>query len=388
MIPRPVAFGSLLLLVFIVFGIPGCGSGTGESRQVPIGPTAPSGGGNSGPVTLTTPTPVTPTNGDQLSTLRPTLTVQNTTSSQQSGSRTYEFQVSDRTDFSLGSSLTASFLVAVSQSNVPEGSDGRTSFTVAQDLQPATRMYWRARVTQGTSTSSWSEPAMFRTKLVGYSRPGELYDPLIHSESIGTIIGPHSWVPGKGIKLETENSYVRYLLAETIANGEFSVEVEGLFPNGPDHKLKIFSMGDSTSDITNSNFQMSTMYRGVDGNPPNCIAFKAVFGSDSRIAEPTRGQRDAGIRSLNPSRTYFWKATWGSEFRLLVLDGGINGSSVYELGIPAPGGATYRPSPAYAYLGSNQSTFGSDAGTFPGAPYRNLWIGNRPRPATLGNALD
>ena len=29
---------------------------------------------------------------------------------------------------------------------------------------------------------------------------------------------------------------------ETISDGEFSVEVEGLHPNGPNHKLKIFSM--------------------------------------------------------------------------------------------------------------------------------------------------
>jgi hypothetical protein len=173
-----------------------------------------------------------------------------------------------------------------------------------------------------------------------------------------------------------------------VANGEFSVEVEGLQPNGPDHKLKVFSMSDSTGDLTDSHFQMSTMYRGVNGNPPNCIAFKAVFGSQSRILEPNKSLRDASVRFLDPSRTYFWKATWGSEFRLIVLDGGIGGSSIYEVGIPASGAGTYRPSPPYAFLGSNQSVYGSDAGTFPGATYRNLWIGNRPRPATLGNALD
>ena len=163
---------------------------------------------------------------------------------------------------------------------------------------------------------------MFRTKLVGYSRGGELYDPLIHSESLGTIIGSHTWIPGRGLQLNTENSFVQYPLAETMSSGEFSVEVEGLRPNGPDHKLKIFSMSDTTGDLTDSNFQMSTMYRGIDGNPPNCIAFKAVFGSQSRIVEPNRSQREAGIRSLDPSRTYFWRATWGSEFRLVVRDGG------------------------------------------------------------------
>lgn len=360
-----------------------CGNDKDGTGPVPTSPDPPSG---SGSITLSTPSAVTPTAGEQLSTLRPTLTVQNVTSSQ-SGTRTYEFQVSDASDFSLGSTFSTSFIVSVNQTGVPEGGDGRTSFTVTQDLQPATRMYWRARAVQGGATSAWSQPAMFRTKLVGYSRPGELYDPLIHAESIGTIEGAHQFISGRGLRLDTENSYVRYLLAEPIASGEFSVEVEGLRPNGPDHKLKIFSMADTTSDISNSRFQMSTMYRGVNGNPDNCIAFKAVFGTQNKILEPDRGQRNAAVMFLDPSRVYYWKATWGSEFRLVVLDGGINGNQIYNLGFSS-GGAIYRPSPAWAYLGSNQSVGGSDAGTFPGAIYRNLWIGNKPRPATLGNALD
>src|SRR5689334_14356840 len=86
-----------------------CGSGSSAPRQVPAGGGSPTSPSPSGSVTLTRPTPVSPADGEQLSTLRPTLTVQNTTSSQQSGSRTYEFQVSDRNDFTLGRSLTASF---------------------------------------------------------------------------------------------------------------------------------------------------------------------------------------------------------------------------------------------------------------------------------------
>ena len=369
------------VLVLLSIGGVACGSGASEPREVPLGPTAPSGTG--GTVTLTTPAPVSPVNNEQLSTLRPTLTVQNATASA-SGTRTYEFQVSDRTDFSIAASLTASFLVFVNQTGVAEGPDGRTSFTVSQDLQPATRMYWRARVVQGSSTSAWSEAAAFRTELVGYSRAGELYDPLINGKTIGTVVGAHAWVAGKGIRLETERSYVRYQLAEALTGGEFSVEVEGLRPNGPDHKLKIFSMNDRDADPSFSDMYMSTMYRGVDGNPPNCISFKAVFGSQARIAEPDRSERNASVRLLDPSRTYFWKATWGSEFRLLVRDGGVSGNSIYEMAQSV--GGTLRGT--HAWLGSNQAVSGTDAGTFPGATYRNLFIGNRPRPSTLGNALD
>lgn len=373
----PIRLAGALLLS--IFGV-ACGSGSSTPRDVPVGPTAPSG--PSGTVTLTTPAPVSPVNNEQLSTLRPTLTVQNATASA-SGTRTYEFQVSDRTDFSLGASLTASFLVFVNQTGVAEG-DGRTSFAVPQDLQPATRMYWRSRVVQGSSTSSWSEPATFRTKLVGYSRPGELYDPLIHGETIGTVVGAHTWVTGKGIRLETQTSFVRYQLAEAMTSGEFSVEVEGLHPDGPDHKLKIFSMNDRDADPSFSNMYMSTMYRGVGGGPPNCISFKAVFGSQARIAEPVRSERNASVRLLDPSRTYFWKATWGSDFRLLVLDGGVTGNSIYEMAQSV--GGTLRGT--HAWLGSNQAIAGTDAGTFPGATYRNLFIGNKARPATLGNALE
>jgi len=372
----------VVLALSFALAVSACGSGVSPTRQVPLTPTGPSGPGGGGAVTLSTPAPVSPVNNEQLTTLRPTLTVQNATSSNQSGSRTYEFQVSDRTDFTMGASLTTSFLVTVNQTGVAEGGDGRTSFTVGQDLQPTTRMFWRARVAQGTSTSSWSEPAAFRTKLVGYNRSGELYDPLVSGESIGEVRGAHTWVAGKGLKLETERSFVIYQLGSVLTSGEFSVEVEGLRPNGPNHKLKIFSMNDSLGDITNSSMGMSTMYRGIDGNPPNAISYKAVF--NGRILEPNRGIRDASVMFLDPSKTYFWKATWDSGFNLLVADGGVNGNVIYNRGEPANGG--YRP--AYAFLGSNQGVSGLDAGTFPGATYRHLWISDKPRPATLGNALD
>src|SRR5918992_746934 len=112
----PMRFASAVLLLSVSGAA--CGSGSSGPRDVPAGPTAPSV--PSGTVTLTTPAPVSPVNNEQLSTLQPTLTVQNSTASA-SGTRTYEFQVSDRTDFSMGASLTASFLVVVNQTGVAEG---------------------------------------------------------------------------------------------------------------------------------------------------------------------------------------------------------------------------------------------------------------------------
>jgi len=329
---------------------------------------------------------VSPVDGEQLSTLRPTLTVQNTTSSQQSGSRTYEFQVSDRNDFTLGRSLTASFIVAVNQTGVAEGGDGRTSFTVPAELQPTTRMYWRARAMQGSSASDWSSPAMFKTKLVGYNRPGELYDPLIHGETIGTVVGAVSFITGKGAQLNNESAYIRYQLASTLTSGEFSALVEGLAPGASGSKFKIFSMQSGTGNILTSPYLANVQYRGaVDGNPDNSISFKFLYGSTTNDAlkfEPDRANRIS--RSLDPSKAYFWKATWGSQVRLIVQEG-IGGQTLYDYGVSTAG--TYAPSPHYAFLGANINT-AVEEGSRPGAIIRQVWISDKPRPDTLGNALD
>ena len=375
-------FPVLLVSTFAI----ACGSGSSPTRQVPVGPTTPTpSGSGSGSVTLTAPVPVSPANGDQLATLRPTLTVQNGTSSNQSGTRTYEFQVSDRTDFSLGASLATSFLVAVNQTGVPEG-DGRTSFTVPSDLQPTTRMYWRARVVQGTTNSDWTSPAMFRTKLVGYNRPNELYDPLVHSETIGQIFGAVTFVSGKGAQLNTQSSYIRYQLANTITSGEFSVLVEGLAAGRG--RVQVQDLFDAVRD-RQSHRQLVHVERPVprrdrrqSGQQHLFQGAVRQFRRESKIR--AESGKPAGAVPSIPSKAYFWKWTWGSEVRLLVQEG-IGGGTVYNYSVPTAG--TYAPSPHYAYLGAN--TQGSvEEGSRPGAIIRQVWISDKPRPDTLGNALD
>ena len=95
---------------------------------------------------------------------------------------------------------------------VAENTGGKTSFQPDQDLQPTTRYYWRARLVQGTAQSEWSAAMTFKTKLVGYNRAGELYDPLIHGETVGDRIGSTDFIPGKGLRVNSNTSYIRYLL--------------------------------------------------------------------------------------------------------------------------------------------------------------------------------
>ena len=347
----------------------------------------------------TTPTPATatlsapaldsPSANEQLDTLRPTLTVRNATADQ-TGTRTYEFQISDSAGFTNATtSNVTGFAAAIGKAGVPEGANGKTSWTPDAELQPTTVFYWRARAVQGTSTGPWSEMGKFKSRLVGFLRGGELYDPLIHGETVGQVVGSGSFIPGKGLQLNDGRSYVKYLLPQTITSGEFSMDVEGLRANGPGDKAKVFGMQEGQGDFITNKYRIDIQYRGVSGVPPNAITFRALYGSASDLGvryEPDTATRFASVVPLDPGTVYNWKATWGSEFRVTVRAGGLDGSIVYNVGMPTPRG-TYAPNPHYAYLGAPVGRSGGEAASIPGTIYRNVWLGNRPRPDSLGSAL-
>jgi hypothetical protein len=299
-------------------------------------------------------------------------------SSSQDGVRTYDFQVADNVAFSP---------VAASKLSVVENAGGKTSATIDVDLTPSTRFYWRARMVQGGAASDWII-GKFRTKAGGYNRAGELYDILSDGFTVGERFGSTTFVPGRGLRLDSMQSYVRYQLPETVASGEFSMEVEGLAPNGPGAKQSIFAMGQGTGTVTGNPFEMFAQYRGSAGNPDNCITFKAVWGSTAYKLEFDFGGRASAVTSLNASTTYFWQGSWTpTTFRLVVKDGGVNGSTIYDRTISTPGGGPYAPSPHVAYLGSNAGAMGTDTGSYPGMVVRNVWLSGRPRPSSLGSAV-
>lgn len=142
-----------------------CGGDTPSSPSEPI-VTPPPPQPPSQPPTLTAPEVDAPPNDAQLDTLRPTLRVRNATSDQ-AGIRTYEFQISDNDRFDAAAGSWASLLpLTVTKVNVPEGENGKTSYTLEADLQVATRYYWRARAQQNGTDGPWSAAARFRSRLV------------------------------------------------------------------------------------------------------------------------------------------------------------------------------------------------------------------------------
>ncbi len=348
----------LVAVVMMLGVVQACGGG--GTRTVPTSP---------GSATLTAPVPETPINDAQLDTLRPTLTVRNATSTE-SGSKTYDFQVSDRSDFAT---------TIISQTGLAEGS-GTTSFTPSVDLQASMRIYWRARAHQAGSSSPWSTTAQFQTRIGGFNRAGELFDPLTNGQTIGQRAGSTTFMGEQGLRVDNTTSWVKYQLAQTLTSGEISVEVTGLYPNHPGEKSRIFSMADGTPRLFDSAYLFNVQYRGLNGNPPNAISFKLLHGGEAFKYEPDFGQRADGVRALNPGTTYLWAATWGSTFRLVVREGGAAGAVIYDRSMPTAG--TYNPTPHTVYLGATDANI--ESGSWPGAIYRNLWVGSGPRPATAG----
>ena len=350
-------------------------------------PTSP---GPSTPANLTAPALESPAANQQLDTLRPTLTVRNATSNQ-SGAKTYEFQISDSSNFTsaLTSHITG-FAATIGQSGVAEGTNGTTSFTVGQDLQPTTVFFWRARAVQGATTGPWSEVGRFRSKLVGFMRAGELYDPLVHGETVGERVGSTSFIQGKGLQINDGVSFVRYRLPQTVTAGEFSMDVEGLRANGPGDKSKVFGMQEGDSDFITNDYRIDVQYRGINGSPPNAIQWRVIYGDADDLDvryEPDTAKRFASVLDLQPSTTYHWKFTWGPSIRLELFSGGLGGGVLYDYGMPAPRG-TYNPNPHVAYLGAPVGRSGTEAASIPGTIYRNVWLSNRPRPQSLGSALE
>src|SRR5262249_43042484 len=151
---------------------------------------------------------------------------------------------------------------------------------------------------------------------------------------------------------------------------------------------KVLGMQEGTSDFITNRYRVDIQYRGTAGVPPNAITFRALYGSADDLSlrfEPDTAKRFASVVMLNPSSVYYWRITWGPQFRLTVLDGGVNGSPLYDFGMSTRG--TYAPNPHYAYLGAPVGRSGTESASIGGTIYRNVWLSSRARPASLGSAL-
>ena len=218
---------------------------------------------------------------------------------------------------------------------------------------------------QGTVTGAWSATGTFRSKLVGFNRAGELYDPLIHGETVGELVGSTTFIPGEGLRLNNGQSCVRYLLPQTITTGEFSMDVEGLRANAPGDKAKVFGMQEGQDDFITNRYRVDIQYRGTTGVPPNAIQWRVLYGSaddlDVRYEPDTAKRFSVGVPAQSRRRPITGRRPGAPSFRLVMREGGVNGTTLCTTSACRRRAARYAPSPHYAYLGAPVGRSGTES---------------------------
>lgn len=252
---------------------------------------------------------------------------------------------------------------------------GTTSVTVPLELEVDRPFTWRARPESGGEVGPWSATASFRTpEPTGYLRGAELYDPLTHGKTIGTIVGPVTFIPGVGVRLDTFGSHIVYELPQPLEDGELSALVTGVATNTEGGKTKIFSMAEGYSDLTTNPRRMTVEKRG--DAPTGGIAWRFLTNAGDGV--DTVGAERV-VREFNPSLTYFWEADWrDGHFNVLINEGGVSGRNIYNFGKHYEG--FYRPEPHVVYLGGGPARGGLESQTVPGMIIRQVWVSQRPRP--------
>ncbi len=249
-----------------------------------------------------------------------------------------------------------------------------TSHLVTAQLDPGTYR-WQARAEYGGNAGPYSPQGQFviEARTTGHILGNELYDPLINGQTVGTIHGNVTFIPGVGARLGDQSSYISYELPQTLTEGEFSLLVTGMPANTDGDKTKLFAMGEGYSDIVVNDRRMTVEKRG---DPAGIIAWRFIT-SDDQI--DTEGPERVAY-NFQAHLTYFWEATWRNGFfNLRVKEGGTNGVTVYDMGKHYAG--AYDPNPHVIYIGAPTGRSGPTGASVDGAIIRQVWVSPNPRPA-------
>jgi hypothetical protein len=265
--------------------------------------------------------------------------------------------------------------VRVAQSPVIPSGSGTTSYGVTAALEADQAYSWQARAVYHGEIGPWSSRGTFiAPQSDGYIRGNELYDPLINGKTIGNTNGPVTFVPGVGIRLESQLSYVSYQLESPLTEGEFSILVTDMSTNTDGDKTKLFAMGEGYGDIVTNNRRMTVEKRG---DPPGVVAWRFISHGDQ---VDTEGAERQAVQ-FDANQSYFWQATWRSNFfRLVIQEGGVGGRTIYDKGKHFAGRA-YDPNPHVIYLGAPVGRSGPAGASVDHVTIRQVWVSGRERPA-------
>jgi hypothetical protein len=329
------------------------------SRQAST-PTSPSGpapaaadaAADGSTLKATAPVPTSPINGVQVADAQPTLTWSPSTT-RVAAALQYEFEVFNDAN-----------------AKVSGGVVGGTSVTIPTALDFGKRHTWRARATMQGANGPWSTLAQFVSAVGAYIRGNEIRDPLTNGFTVGNPVGV-TFIPGQGARLESQSSYIEYVLPTALVNGEWSAEMTNVGNGGELFKTKVFSMlaGDGVN-VTDNAYRVT-----LDKRPSvNCGAYRFTMRSRGRDA----GEPNAGCQGWTRTNLYLFKFEWRDGRAVAsVFEGGVNGFLKASVGTNYR--APYEPTPHIIRLGSVDGRGGDD--TLPGVIIKNVWVSANPRPA-------
>lgn len=242
---------------------------------------------------------------------------------------------------------------------------------------------WRVRAVHQRSgrtlVGPWSSNGSFRSPVGGYIRGNEIFDPLTNGPS--AIIDASSdvtWLPGVGVRLNTQHSFVQYRLPQTCTDCEMSAMMTNIGNGNEEWKTKVLSMLEEGVNPTENRYRVTLDKRTQWVGQGSRIRYTMCSGRVAGNCDEPSG----GFQSWNRSQTYFWNFEWRAGIgRLRVFEGGRNGRQMEDLrnGYDAP----YAPNPHLVRLGSVGGRGGDD--TNPGTIIWNLWVSPNARPVLPGD---
>ena len=340
-----------------------------KSNQSPVTPTPSSDlVGDAAPdgstLKVTAPTPQSPINGGQPDTLSLVSGVSTAKFAASPPPFSYEFQI-----------LTSGGSVISGCSSTASAGGGTVTTQPTCTLEFDTNHRWRVRARLGSAFGPWSSEASFKSPSGGYIRGNEVYDPLVNGRTVGEIVGPVTFIPGVGVRLEDFGSHIRYRLPQTLLQGEFSIIVTGMPTNTEGDKTKVMAMSEGLDDLIVNDRRMTIEKRG---DPEGIIAWRVITHLDQI---DTEGAAERLFVAFDQNQSYLFTATWNGFFNLSIKRGGDTGPTIYSKGKPYHG--AYDPDPHYAFIGAPVGRSGITAASVPGMIVRQVWISPRPRPAGL-----
>lgn len=337
-----------------------------KSTTTPASPTSatpPDAGAAADGSTLkaTTPSIVSPSGGTQV-TDPITLTASKAAGKYQDIAVSYQFQIRSGSTVVYDSGVTGG---GGSGNNV-------THQPPSSALNPDTDYTWRVRAAYQGAVGSWSADGSFKSPVGAFLRNGELRDPLTIGRTVGTPLGSVTF-NSEGATINDQSSSIQYVMDKTVTAGEFSFLAKNIKNAAPGGKSKMMAITQGFGEITDNAYRFTLEKRGSGYSDPGQTRYRIITNGsvfDSPSTTP----------NFDPSRWYFWQATWGNGgSRLMVRADSETGPIVVNLSATT-GSKPYAPNPMVAYVGAPIGRAGPDDASVPRITVKNVWLGAAARP--------